>query len=57
MTEAQKRAKRNYLSKVKRLTINFSLSDQDLVDWISAQNGKQSYIKNLIREDMEKRRE
>ena len=54
MTEAEKKAKRKYLSKGKRITIDFYPSEKDLIDQVEKQPQKQTYIKNLIREDMKK---
>lgn len=52
MTEAEKKAKRKYLSKGKRLTIDFYPSEADLIAHIEKQPQKQTYIKNLIRKDI-----
>lgn len=52
MTEAEKRAKKKYLAKGKRLTIDFYPSESDLIEHIEKQPQKQTYIKNLIREDI-----
>lgn len=54
MTEAEKKAKRKYLAKGKRLTIDFYPSEADLIAQVEKQPKKQTYIKNLIREDMNK---
>lgn len=54
MTEAEKKAKKKYLAKGKRLTIDFYPSEADLIEHIEKQEKKQTYIKNLIREDMKK---
>ena len=53
-TEAQKKAKKKYLDKGKRMTVDFYPSDADLIDHINRQPKKQTYIKDLIRADMEK---
>ncbi len=55
-TEAQRRAVQNYKKKVKRFTVEFSPTESDLWDHIQSQEKKQTYIKNLIREDMKKDR-
>ena len=55
MTEAEKKAKKKYLSKGKRLTIDFYPSEADLIAHIEKQPQKQTYIKTLIREDMRKK--
>ena len=54
MTEAAKKAKKKYLSKGKRLTIDFYPSEADLIKQVEKQPLKQTYIKNLIREDIER---
>lgn len=54
MTEAQQKAKKKYLSKGKRLTIDFYPTEADLIEHIEKQPKKQTYIKELIRKDMEK---
>ena len=54
MTEAQKNAKKKYLAKGKRLTIDFYPSEAELIEHIEKQPQKQTYIKDLIRRDIEK---
>jgi hypothetical protein len=51
-SEAQKKAVKKYKEKVKRLTLDFAPSEMDLYDHIASQPKKQTYIKKLIREDM-----
>jgi hypothetical protein len=54
-TEAQKRAKANYKSKkVKSVLVEFYPTEADLIEHLDKQGKKQTYIKNLIREDMKK---
>lgn len=53
-TEAQKRANKKYREKSNRMTIDFYPTDSDLWNHIQNQPKKQTYIKNLIRADMEK---
>ena len=53
-TEAQKRAIQNYKKKVKRITLEFSPAESEIWDHIQSQEKKQTYIKSLIREDMER---
>jgi hypothetical protein len=53
-TEAQKNAVKKYKAKVKRLTIDFHPTEEDLLEHINAQPKKQTYIKDLIRADMNK---
>lgn len=57
MTEAEKRAKKKYLAKGKRLTVDFYPSESDLIEHVEKQPQKQTYIKNLIREDIAKNKE
>jgi len=52
-SEAQKRAVAKYKEKVKRLTIDFHPSETDSWEQIAKQPKKQTYIKSLIRKDME----
>lgn len=54
MTEAQKRAKAKYQSKVKRITVDFYPTEQELWEHIEKQPQKQTYIKDLVRKDMNK---
>lgn len=53
-SEAQKEAIKRYRAKIKRLTIDFSPAEAELIDHINSQPRKQTYIKNLIREDLKK---
>lgn len=55
-TEAQRRAIQNYKKKLNRITIDFSPAEQEMWEHIQSQEKKQTYIKNLIRADMEKGR-
>lgn len=55
-SEAQRKAIQNYKQKLNRITIDFSPAEQELWEQIQKQPKKQTYIKNLIREDMEKER-
>ena len=54
MSEAQQKAKRKYLAKGKRITIDFYPTEADLIAQVEKQPKKQTYIKDLIRKDMEK---
>ena len=56
MTDAQKRAKAKYNQKVNRFRIDFYPTEQDLWEHINDQPQKQTYIKELVREDMNKKR-
>ncbi len=53
-SEAQLRAVAKYKQKVKRMTLDFSPTEEDLWNHIQNQPKKQTYIKNLIKADMEK---
>lgn len=53
-SEAQKKAVRKYKEKVNRLTVDFHPSESDLWEHLNSQPKKQTYIKALIRADMEK---
>jgi hypothetical protein len=55
MSEALKRAKKKYFQKkTTRLTIDFYPTEKELIEQIEKQPKKQTYIKELIREDMKK---
>ena len=53
-SEAQRKAIKKYKEKVKRLTIEFSPTETEMLEYINSQPSKQGYIKALIRADMEK---
>ena len=53
-SEAQLRAIKKYRQKVKKITIDFAPTETDLLEHINTQPKKQTYIKNLIRAEMEK---
>lgn len=53
MRESQKKAIKKYKEKVKRLTLEFSPTESELLDRINKQPKKQTYIKDLIRKDIE----
>ena len=55
-SEAQRKAIHTYKQKLKRITIDFSPAESAVWDHIQSQEKKQTYIKNLIREDMKKDR-
>ena len=55
-TEAQRKAIQTYKKKLKRITIDFSPAESELWEHIQSQEKKQTYIKNLIRADIEKGR-
>ena len=52
LTEAQKKAKAKYNSKVTKVSIEFYPSDAELLKKVQEQPNKQSYIKDLIRKDI-----
>jgi hypothetical protein len=54
-SEAQKKARDKYNTKRNRLTLDFNPSESDMWEHITKQPKKQTYIKDLIREDMTKR--
>lgn len=51
-SEAQIKANKKYKQHVKRITVDFPPSEADLWEQVSKQPQKQTYIKNLIREDL-----
>ena len=53
MTEAEKKAKKKYSAKVKRILLEFYPTEDDLIEHVEKQFKKQTYIKDLIRKDME----
>lgn len=54
-TEAQKRAKLKYRQqKVKTLQIDLYQTEQDIIDKINSVEKYSTYIKRLIREDIER---
>ena len=55
MTEAEKKAKKKYRGKGKRLYIDLYPSEADLIEQVEKQPNKQGYIKGLIRADMERK--
>lgn len=57
-TEAQLRATDNYRKKnVKTFTVKFFPADHDLYEYLQAQPKKAEYLRNLIREDMERKKD
>ena len=53
-TEAQLRAVKKYKGKVHRITIDFHPSEQAMWEHIQSKPKKATYIKDLIRADMER---
>ena len=56
MTDAERKAKKKYRDKGKRLTVDFYPSEADLIAYLEKQDKKQTYIKDLIRADMARNR-
>lgn len=56
LTEAQKRAKRNYSKSdhVTKVTFEFYPADEPILSHLKRQENKQGYVKNLIKQDMMK---
>lgn len=54
-SEAQLRAVKKYKEKVNRITIDFHPTEQELWDHLRSQPKRSTYIKNLIRKDLEGR--
>ena len=57
-SEAHKRADLKYKKdKTTQLSVRFyNGTEGDLIEWVNAQPNKAGYIKQLIREDMERRK-
>ena len=58
LTEAQKRAQRNYVKhNVKRFIVNFYANDEDqaLYEWLQKQDKMNAYVKELIKKDMQEK--
>lgn len=53
-SEARKKALDKYKAAVKRFTVDFPPSEAELWEHLSRQPKKQTYIKALIRADMER---
>ena len=53
-SESQKRARDKYNAKRKAITLNFCPTEMDLYAHIKSQPAQQTYIKGLIRADMNK---
>lgn len=56
-SESQRKAIAKYKQKVKKITIDFAPTETDLLEHINKQPKKQTYIKNLIRKDMQSLKE
>lgn len=58
LTDAQRRAQEAYRKRsVKQVAVRFYPAEEDLWAWLSAQENKAGYVKDLIRADMEVRRD
>lgn len=55
-SEAQLKAVKKYKEKVKRITIEFHPTEAQMWEHIQKQDKKQTYIKSLIKADIEKGR-
>jgi hypothetical protein len=53
-SEAQIRAVKKYKKKVNRITVDFYPTEEEIWSHIQSQEKKQTYIKDLIRKDMQK---
>lgn len=53
-SEAQLKASKKYKEKVKRITIEFHPTELEMWEHIQSQPKKQTYIKDLIRKDIER---
>lgn len=53
-SEAQRKATKKYKAKLNRITVDFYPTEEDLWQHVQKQERKQTYIKDLIRADMEK---
>lgn len=53
-SDAQKKAIKKYREKLNRITIDFSPAEAEFWEHIQKQAKKQTYIKDLIRADIEK---
>lgn len=53
-SEAQRKAIKKYREKTNKFQLEFSPAEEELWQHIQAQPKKQTYIKDLIRADMEK---
>ena len=56
-SESQRKAIAKYKQKVKKITIDFAPTEADILEHINKQPKKQTYIKNLIRKDMQSTKE
>ena len=52
LSEAQKVAKKKYRQKVKRFTVDFYPTEEEIYSHLNQQENKQGYIKRLIKQDI-----
>lgn len=58
VSEARRRANDKYdRHNIKPFSMRFGPNDYDLLDWLNGQPNKSSYVKGLIRADMELHRQ
>lgn len=57
MTDAQKRAKAKYREKMRTFRIDVCPSEQDILERLENQERYATYIKRLIREDIEREKD
>ena len=56
-TEAQKRAQKDYMAKVRQVMVKFNtVTEAEELAWLESKGQMQTYIKELIRKDMEQER-
>lgn len=55
-TEAQRNAKKRYEKRCKRLVVTLYPTDEDIKQHIAKKEGYNAYIKQLIRDDMNRER-
>lgn len=53
ITESKKRAKKEYNKKVKKILLEFYPTDEKMIEFLSSKKPTQSYIKGLIKKEME----
>lgn len=53
-SDAQKRADANYRKKMKQVVVAFSPNEMDLYEYLEARDNKAGFVKELIRQSMER---
>lgn len=56
LTDAQRRAKKKYSKKCKYLYITFYPTEKELYEEVEKHENKQGYVKQLIAQDIEKKK-